>query len=86
MKVARIVNAIFWIYIWLSGALLLLQVTTPGDFWVEKGKQLFRLNPNVDDPARLFGNAIPPFFLWCLLDWILRRSGRTKPQSEPKVY
>ncbi len=55
MKVVRIVNAIFWIYISLSDAMM--PVVTQGDFWAEKGKQLFRFNSNFNDPARLAGYA-----------------------------
>ncbi len=81
MKVARIVNAIFWLYIWLSEALM--PVVTPGDFWVEKGKQLFRFNSHINDPAVFIGNGIIPFILWLAIDWALRRARRPKTTSEP---
>jgi hypothetical protein len=73
MKLARIVNAIFWLYAWLSQALL--PVTTLGDFWTEKSKQLFRLNPDLYHPVRLFGFAVIPLVFWFGIDRALRRAG-----------
>ncbi len=71
MKKARIVNALLWLYLWLSDALS--PAITPGDFWAEKGRQLFRLNSHLNDPPRLIGNAIIPIVLWLAIDWALRR-------------
>ncbi|GEM_PF-5954357 len=82
MTVGRAINIIFWLYIWLSQALLPV-IATNDDFWAEKGKQLFRLNPHFDDPARLIGNALIPFVCWLVIDWGLRR--RAKRQSTAKT-
>jgi hypothetical protein len=76
MGKARIINAIFWLYMWLSDALE--PVVTEGDFWSEKAHQLFRLNDNFDDPARLAGNALLPALLWFVIDWRLRLKHRPK--------
>jgi hypothetical protein len=73
MGKARIINAIFWLYVWLSNILNPV-IMTDGNFWSEKAKQLVRLNEHVDDPARLVGNAIIPAVLWFAIDWGLRRS------------
>src|SRR5712691_4048232 len=75
MKVARIVNAAFWLYLWFSAALL--PVTTAGDFWTAKAKQLVSLNPSLfDDPARFIGNGMILIILMLLIDWPLRRAAR----------
>jgi hypothetical protein len=66
----RIINGIVWLYLWLSQ--VMLPVVTDGDFWSEKGKQLFRFGP-FDDPVRLTGRAIIPLVLWVIIDWIIRR-------------
>ena len=65
----RILNAMVWCWVALSN--LLAPVVAEGDFWIEKGKQLFQLGP-VDDVARLLGRAVIPFLLWLLFDWIIR--------------
>jgi hypothetical protein len=80
MRYARIINAIFWLYLWLSDALN--PVLTQGDFWIEKGKQLFRLNSHFDDLPRLIGNGIIPIVVWLLIDWGLRRAARPKATAE----
>ena len=69
MTAARIINAVFWLYMWLSQALLPVDPTTE-DFWAEQGRKLFRLNPHFDDPARLIGNAVIPLVLWFFIDWV----------------
>jgi hypothetical protein len=71
---ARILNALFWLYLWLSD--VMQPVVNGGDFWPEKGKQLFRLNSHFDDPARLVGNAVIPLVLWFAIDWALRRKAK----------
>jgi hypothetical protein len=73
IKIARIVNAIFWPYAWLSQALL--PVTISGDFWIEKGRQLFRLNPDLSHPVRLFLSVLVPLVFWFGIDRALRRVG-----------
>jgi hypothetical protein len=70
----RILNAVVWLYLWLSD--VLNPVGATGDFWSEKAKQLFRFNSHFDQPARLIGNAIIPALLWCVIDWGLRRRAR----------
>ncbi len=76
MRRARIVNTIFWLYLWLSDAIQ--PIVTQGDFWAERGKQLFRINSHIGDPFRFAGNAIIPLILWFLIDWGLRRAARAK--------
>jgi hypothetical protein len=93
MKIARIINASFWLYLWLSYAMQ--PVVTQGDFWAEKGKQLFRLNSHYDDFSRLLGNAVIPLALCLAIDWGLRRSNRNAsredrgaddtPRSKPNI-
>jgi hypothetical protein len=79
MRVARILNAIFWLYIWLSDALM--PVTGSGDFWAAKGRQLFRLNSNFNDPPRLIGSTITILVLWFVIDWALRRVSRRRTKA-----
>jgi hypothetical protein len=81
MTRARIINAVVWLYLWLSD--VMNPVFSQGDFWAEKGKQLLRLNSNFDNPARLLGNAVIPFVLWLVIDWRLRkRAKRVVTESE----
>jgi hypothetical protein len=85
MKTARIINAIFWLYMWLSDAMMPV-VENQENFWTEKAKQLFRLNRYlISDlynlPSQIglvLGTAIIPLLLWFVIDWILRRAGRAK--------
>ena len=86
---ARIVNAIFWLYLWLSDAMMPV-VENQENFWTEKGKQLFQLNRYlISDfynlPTQIglvIGTAIIPLVLWLVSDWILRRAGRAKTTAE----
>ena len=70
MQIARYVNVTVWFYLWASD--ILNPVATNGDFWTEKAEQALRLNQNIDDPARLLGNAVIPFVLWLAIDLFLR--------------
>jgi hypothetical protein len=73
MGKARIINAIFWLWLWLSDVFTVPVATDP-DYWTETGKRLFRFNENiVDDPARFLGNAVIPALLWFAIDRGLRR-------------
>jgi len=89
MGKARLVNGIFWAYLWLSDATMPV-VENQENFWTEKGKQLFRLNRylvtdfyNLPTQIGLFiGTAIIPLVLWFVIDWILRRADRTKTTAE----
>ena len=89
MTAARIINAIFWLYLSLSDAMMPV-VENQENFWTEKGKQLFRLNRYlISDfynlPAQIglvLGTAIIPFVLWFVIDWILRRAGRANTTAE----
>jgi hypothetical protein len=65
----RVLNGIFWLYLWLSDAI------QPGGDWPDK---LFRLNSHIDDSYRFVGNAIIPLVLWFVIDTILRRAVRAK--------
>jgi hypothetical protein len=81
MKSARIINAIFWLYLWLSDVMQPV-VFNQEHFWAEKGRQLFRLNSHVDDLPRLLGNAVIPLVLWFVIDWVLRRAARPKTTDQ----
>jgi hypothetical protein len=62
----RILNGVFWLYVWLSG--ILLPVVAP------QQRQLFRFD-HFDDPYRLIGNVFVPGLLWFLIDlWLAGRS------------
>ena len=58
----RVINAILWLYLCLSD--VMHPVITTGDFWSEKFQQVFHLNRNFGDPARLLVNAMIPVVLW----------------------
>jgi hypothetical protein len=69
----RILNAIFWLYIWLSDVTNTV-VTTGEDFWLEKAKQRFRFNGNLAGrPFVLLGNATLCAMIWLVIDYALRR-------------
>ena len=74
MERYRILNAIVWLWLWLSD--VFNPVIANGDIWSEKAKQLLRLNSHFDDVPRLIGNAIIPALLWLAIDWGLRRKRR----------
>ena len=86
---ARIVNGGFWLYLWLSDAMMPV-VENQENFWTEKGKQLFRLNRYlISDfyslPTQIglvIGTAIIPLVLWFVIDWSLRRTGRAKTTED----
>lgn len=46
MGKARIINAIFWLWLWLSD--VFSPVATDADFWTEKATQLFRFNESIN--------------------------------------
>ena len=71
----RILNTMVWCGVALSN--ILAPVVTEGDFWIEKGRQLFQLGP-VDDTPRLLGGAVIPLLLWLLIDWLIRTRGIDK--------
>ena len=69
----RILNAVVWIWLCLSNALL--PVASEGsDFWFSKAMQLFELNQYLtSDPARFAIRSIIPLILWFLIDrWLSR--------------
>jgi hypothetical protein len=72
----RIINAVVWLYLWLSD--VLHPVGTHADFWWEKAKQLFRFNSSFADPVEFVGTAIFPALLWFAIDWGLRRRDRVR--------
>ena len=76
----RILNGIFWLWIWLSSAMMPITADTD-NYWAAKVAQLFSLNPNIQDAPRLIGNAILPLILWFILDRILKSKEKTKSQS-----
>lgn len=76
----RVVNGIFWLWIWLSAAMM--PVTSDTDnFWAAKAAQLFSLNPNIQDIPRFIGNAVFPLMLWFVFDRILKPKAKTKSQT-----
>ena len=80
MGKARIINAIFWLWLWLSD--VFSPVATDTDFWTEKATQLFRFNESIiNDPARFVGNAIIPALLWFAIDRRLRRRRGLEPRG-----
>jgi hypothetical protein len=81
MGKARIINAIFWLWLWLSD--VFSPVAPDADFWAEEAKQLFRFNEAIiNDPARFVGNGIIPALLWFAIDrGLRRRPGRKLPDS-----
>ena len=82
MQIARYINVAVWFYLWASD--VLNPVAARGDFWTEKAKQALRLNQNIDDPVRLFGNAIIPFVLWFAVDLFLQWLQRwDRPPTDP---
>lgn len=74
VNIKRTINAVFWLYIWLSHALM--PVTNGGDYGQEKLKQLLTFGP-FDDPLPLLGRAIFPGILCAFIDLRIR-----KPASE----
>jgi|SRR5215472_3845182 len=82
---ARIVNGIFWLYLWLSDILVPNVPATDPNFWREQAGKLFRLNTNfqnlADDPVALAGTAVIPFALWFAIDRGLRRRSQHLPNS-----
>src|SRR5262249_7928539 len=71
---ARVLNAIVWLWLWLSDALNPVMAYT--NFWSEKAHQLIRLNSHFNSLPRLIGNAIIPAVLWFAIDWAIRRKKR----------
>lgn len=81
--ILRIVNAIFWLWMWLSAAMM--PVTSGADnFWAAKATQLFSLNPNIQDIPRFVGNAVLPLILWFVFDRILKSKTKSKQQAASK--
>jgi hypothetical protein len=77
MAKARIINVVFWLYIWLSGALM-------PDIPLSAMK-LVSLNPHLfDDPPRFLGNGFIFIVLWALIDWPLRRASKARRQTANK--
>lgn len=79
-KTLRITNGIFWLWLWLSAALM--PVTAVSDnFWAAKAVQLFSLNPNIQDIPMFIGNAVFPFILWFVFDRLLRPKAKVKLET-----
>lgn len=71
MAPARIVNAVLWLWVWLSD--VMMPPALPDGFWAEKGRQLVRLNSNFDDPPRMVAYAVICAIMWFGIDRALRR-------------
>jgi hypothetical protein len=83
MKKARIINAIFWLYVWLSDRMD--PITKDLDHfwsqwflqWVEPNRHIFSTYynfPGADWPCY---RTRPSLFIpWLAIDWMMRRSGR----------
>jgi hypothetical protein len=94
MSRARIINALFWLYLWLSQALMPVTdapVTSDSEFWIAKAHQLFQFGPfdSAFDIGRLMGRGLILIAIWSLIDWRLRRRQahlRTQfsPHSHPE--
>lgn len=78
----RIINTMVWCWIALSN--ILTPVVTEGDYWIEKGRQLFQLGP-VDDMPRLMARAVIPFLLWLFFDWIIRTQGLSRRMTKSQL-
>lgn len=79
-KTLRIANGIFWLWLWLSAALM--PVTSATDnFWAAKAAQLFSLNPNIQDIPRFIGNAVFPLILWFVFDRFLKPKAKAKSEA-----
>jgi hypothetical protein len=83
MSWARNANMTFWLMLWLSD--VMHPGSPEGNFWVEKGKQLFRLNSSFDDPVRLIGDGIVLVAFWFAIDWWLRRRARRSTTAPPQL-
>ena len=70
-SIARIVNAIIWVWLWLS------DVMVPTDhvegFWIEKARQLFRFHQDFEHPQVLLGKTVFALVMWFAIDRALRR-------------
>jgi hypothetical protein len=76
MKRARVINTLFWLYLWLSQTLN--PVATPtSDFWAAKLKQMVTFEP-FDDPVRLLGRGMIPIISWFIIDLILRKIAKRR--------
>jgi len=83
MKKARIINAIFWAYVWLSDGMDPITKNL-GHFWsqwflqwVEPNRHIFSTYHNF--PAEIgyaIGRGLVFFIPWLVIDWMMRRSGR----------
>ena len=71
----RIINAVFWLYMWLSGVLEpVVSPATDADFFCIKAKQVISLNQTlINDYARFLGQGILPFLFWAGIDYVIRR-------------
>lgn len=71
-KMLRAANGVFWLWMWLSSAMLPVK-HTHASIVIEKIKQLFILNPNIHDIPKFVGNGIVIITLWFGLDWVIRK-------------
>ena len=64
-RMARLINASIWLYLWLSGVFVPLLVPEGGSYWEEKAKQLIAFGP-FDDIPRLLGRGV-----WFMVPWLV---------------
>lgn len=80
---ARLINAVIWIYLWLSHALLPVVVAEGGSYWTEKALQLVRFGP-FDDLPRLLGRGFVLAVLWFIAHLLLGRLNAKPRQQETR--
>jgi len=78
---AQIINAAIWLFVWLGGLFQPTVVPEGGNFWIEKGTQIFRPE-RFDDVPRLLGQGVSLFAIWLVIHLILGRKKKA-PASPP---
>lgn len=81
---ARTINAVVWLYLWLSrGCTPVTDIPEGSSFWAEKSKQFFEFGP-FDDIAMLLGRGV--FFLipWLGIHLMLRKSAAKQGTAQPE--
>jgi len=74
----RIINAMFWLYIWFSGAITPISTTTKSEYFCTQSQMVVGLNPNIFyDFPRFLGNGVIPIICWLVIDWLIRRRSVT---------
>jgi len=71
LSIARVVNAIVWVWLWLSDVMVPTNHTE--GFWMEKVRQLFQVDVSLDHPGVLLGKTVFALVMWFAIDRALRR-------------